>query len=111
MAGVDDGIRFPAQTLRVWTEQIFRKVGVSPEDAALLTDSMIEANLRGVDTHGITRVLCTYVKRIQVGVMSPKTNLKILRDHPSTALIHSYNSIGQVASNHAMRLTIEKAKK
>jgi LDH2 family malate/lactate/ureidoglycolate dehydrogenase len=111
MAGVDGGIRFPAQALRVWTEQVFRKVGVSPEDAALLTDSMIEANLRGVDTHGITRVLCTYVKRIQVGVMSPKTNLKVVRDHPSTALIDSHNSIGQVASNYAMRLTIEKAKK
>jgi len=111
MPGVDDGIRFPADRLRAWTEQVFQKVGVSKNDAALLTDSLIEANLRGVDTHGITRMLCVYVKRMQVGVVSPKTELKVLREHPSTALIDCENSIGQVASNHAMRMTIEKAKK
>jgi LDH2 family malate/lactate/ureidoglycolate dehydrogenase len=111
MPGVDDGIRFPADRLRAWTEQVFQKVGVSKNDAVLLTDSLIEANLRGVDTHGITRMLCVYVKRMQVGVVSPKTELKVLREHPSTALIDCENSIGQVASNHAMRMTIEKAKK
>jgi LDH2 family malate/lactate/ureidoglycolate dehydrogenase len=111
MPGVDDGIRFPAPKLRAWTEQVFQKVGVSKEDAVLLTDSLIEANLRGVDTHGITRMLCVYVKRMQVGVVNPKTELKVLREHPSTALIDCKNSIGQVASNYAMRMTIEKAKK
>jgi LDH2 family malate/lactate/ureidoglycolate dehydrogenase len=64
-----------------------------------------------VDTHGITRMLCVYVKRMQVGVVNPKTELKVLREHPSTALIDCKNSIGQVASNYAMRMTIEKAKK
>ena len=110
MPGVDDGIRFPAPKLRAWTEQVFQKVGVSKEDAVLLTDSLIEANLRGVDTHGITRMLCVYVKRMQVGVVNPKTELKVLREHPSTALIDCKNSIGQVASNVAMRTAIEKAK-
>jgi LDH2 family malate/lactate/ureidoglycolate dehydrogenase len=111
MPGVDDGIRFPAPKLRAWTEQVFQKIGVSKDDAALLTDSLIEANLRGVDTHGITRMLCTYVKRMQVGVVNPKTELKVLREHPSTALIDGKNSIGQVVSNVAMRMTIDKAKK
>lgn len=110
MPGVDDGIRFPAPKLRAWTEQVFQKIGVSKDDAALLTDSLIEANLRGVDTHGITRMLCVYVKRMQVGVVNPKTELKVLREHPSTALIDARNSIGQVAANAAMRMTIEKAK-
>jgi LDH2 family malate/lactate/ureidoglycolate dehydrogenase len=90
---------------------VFQKIGVSRDDAALLTDSLIEANLRGVDTHGITRMLCVYVKRMQVGVVNPKTELKVLREHPSTALIDARNSIGQVASNTAMRMAIEKAKK
>lgn len=111
MPGVDDGIRFPAPTLRAWTEQVFQKIGVSKDDAALLTDSLIEANLRGVDTHGITRMLCTYVRRMQVGVVNPKTELKVLREHSSTALIDGKNSIGQVVSNVAMRMAIDKAKK
>jgi LDH2 family malate/lactate/ureidoglycolate dehydrogenase len=110
MAGVDSGIRFPSPKLRSWTEAIFQKVGVTAADAAVLTDSMIEANLRGVDTHGITRMLCTYVKRIQVGVMSAKTKLEVVRERPSTALIHCHNSIGQVGAALAMKKTIEKAK-
>ena len=111
MPGVDAGIRFAADTLRTWTQHIFQQVDVGPEDATLLTDSLIEANLRGVDSHGITGQLCVYVKRIQAGVMQPKTTLTIEREHASTALLHGHNSIGQVAAARAMRLAIEKAAK
>jgi LDH2 family malate/lactate/ureidoglycolate dehydrogenase len=111
MAGVDSGIRFPAEKLRAWTEQVFQTVGVSKDEAVGLTDSLIEANLRGVDTHGITRMLCVYVQRIQRGVLSPKTELTVVRDRPSTALIDCHNGIGQVASRVAMQTAIDKAKK
>ena len=110
MPGVDGGLLFPVQKLRGWTEEIFQKVGVTKQDAAILTDSMIEANLRGIDTHGITRMLTVYVKRIQVGVMSPKTEIKVLREKASTALIDGKNGIGQVVSQFAMKKAIEKAK-
>ena len=111
MPGVDGGIRFPADRLRAWSEQVFQKVGVAKNDAVLLTDTLIEANFRGVDTHGVTRVLCTYVKRIQAGVMSPRTELAVVREHASTALIDCKNSIGQVGAARAMRLAIDKAAK
>jgi LDH2 family malate/lactate/ureidoglycolate dehydrogenase len=84
---------------------------VAKDDAALLTDTLIEANFRGVDTHGVTRVLCTYVKRIQAGVMSPRTELAVVRERASTALIDCKNSIGQVGAARAMRLAIDKAAK
>jgi LDH2 family malate/lactate/ureidoglycolate dehydrogenase len=111
MPGVDGGIRFPADRLRAWSEQVFQKVGVAKDDAALLTDTLIEANFRGVDTHGVTRVLCTYVKRIQAGVMSPRTQLTVVRENASTALIDCQNSIGQVGAARAMRMAIDKAAK
>ena len=111
MAGVDGGIMFPADRLRGWTQEILMKVGVSRDDAALFTDSMIEANLRGVDTHGITRMLCVYVERIQKGVMSAKSNLDVVREKASTVLIDCHNSIGQVGAARAMQMTIEKAAK
>lgn len=110
MAGVDDGTLIPAETLRRWTQQVFERVGVSREDAALVTDSLVEANLRGVDTHGITRVLGSYVKRLQGGAVRPKTELATLRESPSTALIDCKNSLGQVSANYAMRLAIAKAR-
>ncbi len=110
MAGVDGGIMFPEDRLRGWTQEVFQKVGVSRDDAVLLTDSLIEANLRGVDTHGITRMLCVYVERIQKGVMSAKSNLTVVREKASTALIDCHNSIGQVGAARAMRMAIEKAR-
>jgi LDH2 family malate/lactate/ureidoglycolate dehydrogenase len=110
MAGVDSGITFPADRLRGWTQDVFQKVGVSRDDSVLLTDSLIEANLRGVDTHGITRMLCVYVERIQKGVMSAKSNLTVIREKASTALIDCHNSIGQVGAARAMQMAIEKAR-
>jgi LDH2 family malate/lactate/ureidoglycolate dehydrogenase len=109
MAGIDGGVLFPAESLRRWTQQVFERLGVSPPDAVLVTDSLIEANLRGVDTHGITRVLVDYVRRLQGGAVSARTALVTLRDSPSTALIDARNSLGQVAADSAMRLAIAKA--
>jgi LDH2 family malate/lactate/ureidoglycolate dehydrogenase len=100
---------FPADRLQDWTQEVFQKVGVSRDDAVLLTDSLIEANLRGVDTHGITRMLCVYVERIRKGVLSAKSNLTIVREKASTAMIDCHNSIGQVGAARAMQMAIEKA--
>jgi len=111
MAGVDGGIMFPAERLRDWTQEVLQKAGVSRDDAALLTDSLIEANLRGVDTHGITRMLCVYVERIRRGVMSVKSDFIVVREKASTALIDCRNSIGQVGAARAMGMAIEKAGK
>ncbi|MEW6335253.1 MAG: Ldh family oxidoreductase, partial [Thermodesulfobacteriota bacterium] len=110
MAGVDGGILFPAERLRGWTQEVFQKVGVARDDALLLTDSLIEANLRGVDTHGITRMLCVYVERIRKGVMNAKSDLTVVREKPSTALIDCRNSIGQVGAARAMKMAIDKAR-
>ncbi len=110
MAGVDQGILFSSDRLRVWTQDIFRKIGVGAEDATLLADSMIEANLRGVDTHGITRMLCVYVERIRRGVMNPESRFTVVREKASTALIDCHNSIGQIGAAKAMRMAIEKAR-
>jgi LDH2 family malate/lactate/ureidoglycolate dehydrogenase len=111
MSGVDGDIVYPVDSLREWTKAIFQKVGVGHEDSALLADSLIEANLRGVDTHGITRMLCVYVERIRKGVVSTKSSTAIVREKASTALIECHNSIGQVGAAHAMRTAIEKAVK
>ena len=110
MPGVDDGVLFPEKVLREWTEEIFKKIGINKQDTTLLTDTMIEANLQGVDTHGITRLLPAYVNRIRTGLMLPATKVTILREKASTALINCNNGIGQVASDFAMNMAIEKAK-
>ncbi len=111
MPGVDEGIFFPVKKLREWSEQVFRKAGVPHDDSILLADSLITANLRGVDTHGITRMLPVYINRIKNGVMNPETKLTVLRERLSTALIDCSNGPGQIGSDYAMNMAIEKASK
>lgn len=110
MPGVEGGILYPADELRAFTVAAFKNVGVSPEDAEVVTDSLIEANLRGVDTHGITRMLTVYIKRLQVGVVNKETEIKVVRENASTALVDARNSLGQVAGKRAMEMAIGKAK-
>lgn len=110
MPGVESGILFTPEQLREFTVEVFKKVGASAEDAAVVTDSLIEANLRGVDTHGITRVLATYIKRIQKGLMDPKAKPVVVRERAGTALVDANNGIGQVAAKFCMDLAIKKAK-
>lgn len=98
-----------SEDLRRFTEAVLQAVGVPAADAALTTDNLIEANLRGVDTHGITRVLVPYVRRIQKGLIRAVTETVVVRDRPSTALINGQFGIGQVVAAQAMRLAIQKA--
>ncbi|MCL4535325.1 MAG: Ldh family oxidoreductase [Bacteroidetes bacterium] len=109
MPGVESGKLYPPEVLRSFAAAVFEKVGVSQEDAALVADSLIEANLRGVDTHGVTRMLCVYVKRVQAGLIRAKTMIMVTSDRPSVALLDGHNSLGQVVSKRAMTMAIEKA--
>ena len=109
MPGVEGGTPYAAAALERFATTLLERVGVSAEDARLTAASLIEANLRGVDTHGVTRVLVPYVRRVQCGVMSAKTQIAVVSDSPSAALLDGKNSIGQVVANRAMRLAIEKA--
>ena len=111
MATVDQGIYVNHQALGDWAKQVFMAVGVSDADASVLASSLLTANLRGVDTHGITRMLGVYIKRIQLGLMHTSTNLEIVREKASTALIDCHNSIGQIGARFAMQKAIEKAQK
>ncbi|MDR2392318.1 MAG: Ldh family oxidoreductase [Planctomycetota bacterium] len=111
MGGVDSGIFIRHNILGEWAKAMLVKVGVADADAGIVADSLLAANLRGVDTHGVTRMLGVYVKRIEAGVMNPVSRLEIVREKASTALIDCHNSIGQLGARFAMQKTIEKAGK
>ncbi|MDR5694511.1 MAG: Ldh family oxidoreductase [Armatimonadota bacterium] len=86
------------------------RVGVPSDQANIVADSLVLADLRGVSSHGIMR-LPTYVRRIRKGVMSAETVLTILRDESAVILLDANNGIGIVAGSQAMQLAIERAQK
>ncbi|HWO93305.1 MAG TPA: Ldh family oxidoreductase [Dehalococcoidia bacterium] len=95
--------------LREFGERVYRQVGLSPEDAALVVDVQLEADLRGVDTHGFQR-LPWYVEYIRKGENNPRPNLRVLKETPWSLVVDADNAIGQLACARVMTMTIEKAK-
>lgn len=70
-------------------------VGVTREDAALFADALIDADIHGVSTHGISR-LNIYLRRIQAGLIVPDAELKVARQTGSIAVYDAGNGLGQV---------------
>jgi len=88
---------------------VFEKVGVSKEDAEIITEVLLETELRGVFTHGFLR-LERYINCIRSGGIKTDGNYDVLFDSPSWASIDGNDNLGIVISYKAMKLAMEKAK-
>jgi LDH2 family malate/lactate/ureidoglycolate dehydrogenase len=90
--------------------QAFKAVGVPSEDARLCADVLMESDRRGIESHGVNRFKPIYIDRILAGIQQPRTEVEVLRDTPTTAVLDAHNGMGMVASHRAMTMAIEKAK-
>ena len=99
-----------ANQLRAFGSQIFTALGVPTEDAELVSDLLVEANLTGFDSHGVIRIPI-YARGIKMGAVKPGAEIKIIRETPSTAAIDGGWNLGQVVAKYAMNVCIEKARK
>ncbi|MCD6111852.1 MAG: Ldh family oxidoreductase [Bacteroidales bacterium] len=95
--------------LKDFVKEIFLKIGCSLEDAELVSDVLLEAELRGINSHGVIRIK-DYVRLWEVGRINSKPNIKVKYQTPGTAVIDADKSIGMVSAHKAMNLAIEKAK-
>jgi L-2-hydroxycarboxylate dehydrogenase (NAD+) len=104
----NDVPRVPAERLAAFIFRGFTAAGLPAEDARTLADLMVEADLRGSDTHGVIR-LPLYVRRIRAGGVNPKPDIRVVSDRPSAALIDGDNGMGHLVMRRAAELAIEKA--
>ena len=102
-----DEIRVHASALNDFTTQVLIKAGLPAEDAKLTADNLIFANLRGIDTHGVTR-LDTYVRKLEGKVVNNRPKIEILKDKGATVLINGDDGMGQVVADRAMKIAIER---
>ncbi len=85
-----------------------RKVGLSREHAYLLVDTLIQADLRGIDSHGVTR-LPRHIKGYQIGGVNPQPSIRIVKESGATAVLDGDDGLGAFVSYQAMRLAMDKA--
>lgn len=97
-----------AEKLRPLVERIFTAAGVPAADAATVAEVLVEADLRGVESHGTTRI-AGYVNMIRTGLLNPKPTVQLLRDLPSTAMLEGDQAFGIVVAKRAMEMAIDKA--
>ena len=73
-------------SLYTFAQQIFLKIGCNEKDAAIATDSLLSADLRGVDSHGVAR-LSGYVRLWEAKRINSTPAIKIVHETPSTAVV------------------------
>lgn len=89
--------------------RIFIAAGAPPEEARLVSEFLVKANLAGHDSHGIIRVI-QYVNEIERGFLRPGAKIEIERETPSSAVLNGNWGFGQVVAKRAMELAVEKAR-
>ena len=105
-----DAIKINHTLMYKVTKEIFLKMGLSEEDADLSTDVLIYADLNGVDTHGVSNMLRSYVRMYQQKKTNPRPNIKIVKESISTAALDGDKGLGLHTAPYAMKLAINKAK-
>ncbi len=99
-------IRF--EDLRTFCNQAYLKAGVPPDEARVVADLLARADLRGIETHGVTR-LPIYIQRLQKGYVRKRLDLSYLKDKGPLCYAQANGSMGHLVAHHAMRRAIEKA--
>ena len=102
------GHRFDAQTLHSFIQAVFRQMGSEEQEAKLVADHLIAANLAGHDSHGIG-MIPSYVRSWSQGHLQINHHAKIVKEAGAAVTLDGDRAFGQVAAHEAMALGIEKA--
>lgn len=101
-------ILIDSERLKSFIRDVFISVHVTEEDATTTSNSLIEADLRGVYSHGVMRVPI-YIKRIKLGLVNPISKINVIKENKAIAVLDANNCLGQVSATKAMKMAIEKA--
>lgn len=90
--------------------RILEKAGAEPAVADRVSRHLIDANLAGVDSHGVLR-LPDYAAYLQDGRVAPDDRLEIISDRGAACLVDAHSTFGIVAAHRASQLAAERARK
>ena len=107
----DVEVRVQVADVRWTTEELLKTLGMSDSNAEQTADVLMYADLRGIDTHGVSNMLRAYVKQLVDGKMNPNPDWKITRENKATCVIDGDGGHGMVVSPVAMREAIDRASK
>ena len=108
MSAGDGPVELPLDALARLGRTAYVHAGMSDDDAALVVEVQLEADLRGVDTHGFQR-LPWYVEHLEGGRNNPRPDVRVLRQTPSSVHLDGDNGLGQLVCVRLMERVVDKA--
>ena len=97
-------MRIQADTLTSIVTAMFEKTGSPTNEAALVSGSLVKANLMGHDSHGVGLVP-TYVRHIKAGLLHPGTAAECVKDDGAIMMFDGHRGFGRRAGGEAMAAT------
>lgn len=94
--------------LSKFTKNVFLAMGCSESDALLATKVLVQADLRGIDSHGVARLI-GYVRLWESDRINATPNIETIHETPSTAVLNGDSGLGLVVAPKAMEIAINKA--
>ncbi|HMQ29481.1 MAG TPA: Ldh family oxidoreductase [Chloroflexaceae bacterium] len=100
---------FAADELLGYAAALLAASGLPADDAALVAAIVVQADLDGVETHGLGR-LANYLERLRRGVVNPRPQMRLARERGATAVLDADNGMGQLAAARAMDEAVRLAR-
>lgn len=99
-----------ALTLTEFATSIFERSQIPAAEARQVAESLVLANLKGHDSHGVIRII-EYVDWVRRGWIEPASHLEVVREQPCILILDGHFGFGQVVGREAIALGIDKAKR
>jgi len=97
------------ERLKSFIHAALERLGLPDQDAMTVAALMAEADLQGSDGHGVSR-LPQYARRIKAGGFNVRPDIRVVREHASTALVNGDNGMGHLVMTRAAEIAVEKAR-
>ena len=102
------GALVPADKLKTFVTHVLAAADVPVEQAAIVADCLLMANLSGVDSHGVIR-LAHYLRRLANGTIKAQPNIQFEQRAPSLGLVDGGDGLGHVVAHEASTRAMELA--
>jgi uncharacterized oxidoreductase len=107
---VEADVLLPTDKIRDWVRTLWLTAGSSVEEARLVSDHLVGANLAGHDSHGVGMV-APYVRSLRAGELQLNQKISIVTDTDTLLVVDGNRGMGQSIAHQTMRLAIERAKR
>jgi len=105
----DTDLRIKFDDLKQFCKEAYIRAGVPAEEASIVSDLLAKSDLRGISTHGVSR-LPIYILRLQKKYVRNRLKLTYQKDKGPVAFADAHGSMGHIVAYTVMQQVIKKAK-